>query len=70
MAYLGLEIEDLFMMEDGEDDENDWLDAWMGSLVAEGSSEMSMYVVEEEETMEKAILVEQDRNMDFMTWRS
>jgi hypothetical protein len=36
VASLGLEAEDLFMMEEGGYDESDWLDAWMGSLCDEG----------------------------------
>ena len=45
-------MDDLFMMEDGGDDETDWLDVWMGSLAVERCSEMRKYVVEEEQAMD------------------
>jgi hypothetical protein len=65
MASLGLEADDLFMMEDGGYDGSDWLDAWMGSLSAEGCSDMIMH---DEDAMEIVNLGEQDRDMEFMTW--
>ena len=69
IAALGLEADDLFMMEKEVDKvEEDWLDVWMGSLTeVEGSSEVRRCMVVEDDTMEIAIMDEQDRDVDFMT---
>jgi hypothetical protein len=62
-------MDDLLMVEKEGDDEKEWLDVWMGSLKdVEGSSEVHRCMVEEDKTMEIAILDEQDREVDFMTW--
>ena len=57
MASLGLEMDDLFSIGKEGVEKEDWLDVWMGSLNGVTRSlEMSMCMMEEDETMEIAIL--------------
>ena len=57
------------MVEREWDADKDWLDVWMGSMTeVEGSSEVRRCMVVEDDTMQIAILDEQDRDVDFMTW--
>ena len=69
MASLGLEMGDLFMTDNESEEDKDWLDVWMESLIGvEESSKVPMCLVMEDDTMEITILEEQDRDVDFMTW--
>ena len=66
IAALGLEADDLFMMEKEVDKvEEDWLDVWMGSLTdCDRSSEVNRCMEREDEAMELDIEGKQGKDVD------